>query len=90
MDKVTIYLRYASQSPKSQASVVYFPGHFMTIRHVNKHEIVFHNLDLLKGVQKCYTCTCFKYNGKLRKQIRLYTHMHTHSITHAVHTPPFQ
>ena len=27
-----------------QASVVFCPDHFKTIQHVNKHEIVFHNL----------------------------------------------
>ena len=41
MHKVAIYRRYAYQS---QASVVFCPDHLKTIHHVNKHEIVFHNL----------------------------------------------
>ena len=41
MHKVAIYRRYAYQS---QASVVFCADHFKTIHHVNKHEIVFHNL----------------------------------------------
>ena len=47
MHKVTIYRRYAYQS---QASVVFCPDHFKTIQHVNKHEIVFHNLMGNKGL----------------------------------------
>ena len=30
---------------QSQASVVFCPDHFKTIQHVNKHEIVFDNLN---------------------------------------------
>ena len=44
MHKVTIYLRYAYQSPTITGPAGLFPDHFKTIQHVNIHEIVFHNL----------------------------------------------
>ena len=33
---------------QSQAAVVFCANHFKTIHHVNKHEIVFHNLNRLE------------------------------------------
>ena len=49
MHKVAIYRRYAYQS---QASVVFCADHFKTIHHVNKLEIVFHNLKILSEVKR--------------------------------------
>ena len=42
MHKVAIYRRYAYQSPNHRPRWSFV--HFKTIQHVNKHEIVFHNL----------------------------------------------
>ena len=44
MHMVTIYLGYSYQSPNHRSRQSLFPDHVLTIQHVNKHEIVFHNL----------------------------------------------
>ena len=40
---------------QSQALVVSCADHFKTIQHVNKHEIVFHNLKDLRTHEKAYS-----------------------------------
>ena len=44
MHKVAIYRRYAYQSPNYRPRWSFVLTNIKTIQHVNKHEIVFHNL----------------------------------------------
>ena len=44
MHKVAIYRRYAYQSPNHRPRWSFVLTIFKTTHHVNKHEIVFHNL----------------------------------------------
>ena len=58
MHKVTIYRRYAYQSPNHRLRWSFV----LTIQHVNKHEIVFHNLHGPPGP----TCTKLSASRPIR------------------------
>ena len=58
MHKVAIYRRYAYQSPNHRPRRSFV----LTIHHVNKHEIVFHNLNVRNAIITSNLASCQKSN----------------------------
>ena len=62
MHKVAIYRRYAYQSPNHRPRWSFVLTNFKTIQHVNKHEIVSHNLKSPVRNLKLYMTLADNYN----------------------------